>query len=227
MPRHAAARRVPSPSRVDAIAAQLEEDIVLGRIVPRERLLEQGLAQRFGTHRAAVRQALFDLERKGLIERVPNRGATVRDLSPDEVRDIYAVREELEAMAARIIPLPVSASDMKRMRALQGIHSRAVAALDLRAVFHSNLEFHRAVFALCGNRCLIEAIETLAEKAYGIRSWSNAIPEYLQRVKQDHLDILDALERGRRAELVRLCRRHLRPSQDVYIRAYRQRFDAR
>jgi DNA-binding GntR family transcriptional regulator len=213
-----------APPTANTIAAQLEEDIVLGRLQPRERLLEQDLADRFDTHRAAVRQALFDLDIKGLIERVPNRGAQVRDLSPEDVRQIYAVREELESMAARIIPLPVSASDIKRLEAIQRAHSQAVAAGDLRAVFYSNLQFHRALFSLCGNPYLIESIERLAQRAYGIRSWSNAIPEYLQRVRQDHLDMLDALQRGRRAELVRLCRRHLAPSRDVYLRVYQQRF---
>src|SRR6266849_7758352 len=115
--KHAPARRpkrLPSSAGVGAISAQLEEDIVLGRLRPRERLVEQDLANRFGTHRAAVRQALFDLDKKGLIQRVPNRGALVRDLSPDDVRQIYAVREERESMAARIIPLPVAASDIRR-----------------------------------------------------------------------------------------------------------------
>src|SRR5471030_3535380 len=116
------------PSAVGAISASLEEDIVLGRLQPRERLVEQDLADRFATHRAAVRQALFSLEKKGLIERVPNRGAVVRDLSPDDVRQIYAVREELESMAARIIPLPVPASEIQRLEAIQKVHSRAVAA---------------------------------------------------------------------------------------------------
>jgi DNA-binding GntR family transcriptional regulator len=217
-------RRQSSAARAGSIAARLEEDIVLGRLQPRERLLEQDLADRFGTHRAVVRQALFELDKKGLIERVPNRSALVRDLSPDDVRQIYEVREALELMAARIIPLPVAASDMRRLEAIQKTHNRAVAAADLRAVFYSNLQFHRALFGLCSNPYLIESIERLAQKVYGIRSWSNAIPEYLQRVRQDHLDMLDALRRGRRAELVRLCQRHLAPSRDVYIRAYEQRF---
>ena len=199
---------------------------MLGRLQPRERLIEQDLADRFETHRAAVRQALFDLDKKGLIVRVPNRGALVRDLSPDDVRQIYAVREELELMAARIIPLPVATPDIGRLEAIQKVHSRAVAAADLRAVFYSNLEFHRAIFGLCGNPYLIEAIDSLAQKVYGIRSWSNTIPEYLHRVRQDHLDMLDALRHGHRAKLVRLFRRHLAPSRDTYIRAYQQRFSS-
>jgi DNA-binding GntR family transcriptional regulator len=83
----------------NVIATSLEEDIVLGRRHPRERLVEQDLCERFNTHRGDVRLALFELEKKGIIQRIPNRGAMVRDLTPKAVREIYAVREELEVMA--------------------------------------------------------------------------------------------------------------------------------
>src|ERR1700754_4296567 len=85
------------------IARSIEEDIVLGRRQPRERLIEQDLCDRFRTHRGDVRLALFELEKKGLVERVPNRGAMVRGVTPLEVTELYAVREELEVMAVRII----------------------------------------------------------------------------------------------------------------------------
>src|SRR5258708_37944469 len=82
-------KRLPFDAGVSVISARLEEDIVLGRLQPRERLVEQDLADRFGTHRAAVRQALFDLDKKGLINRVPNAGALVRSLSPHPVPRTY------------------------------------------------------------------------------------------------------------------------------------------
>src|SRR6266852_4692866 len=163
------------------------------------------------------------------------RSSMKRSRSPNLLREplftsillrpgVYTILSTNAPPRLRIIALPVAASDIERLEAIQRVHSRAVASADLRAVFYSNLEFHRALFSLCGNPYLIESIEQLAQKAYGIRSWSNTIPEYLQRVKRDHLDMLDALRRGRRAELVRLCRRHLAPSRDVYIRVYQQRF---
>src|ERR1700726_234920 len=94
----------------EAIATSLEEDIVLGRRHPRERLVEQDLCDRFKTHRGDVRLALFELEKKGIVQRIPNRGAIVRDLTPREVMEIYAVRGEVEVMAVRILPFPVAAT---------------------------------------------------------------------------------------------------------------------
>jgi DNA-binding GntR family transcriptional regulator len=206
------------------IAKRIEEDIVLGRRQPRERLIEQDLCDLFQTHRGDVRLALFELEKKGLVGRIPNRGALVRGLTPREVREIYAVREELEVMAVRIIPLPVSAADIERLEELQRRHTAAIAAGDLLTVFYSNLSFHQVLFGLCGNACLIETIDLLAQKVYGIRSYANAFPDSLDRARRDHLDMIKALRGSRREELVALTRRHLQPSPEAYIKDYERRF---
>src|SRR5580692_6458772 len=106
-----AATRAREPAAL-VISKRIEEDIVLGRRQPRERLVELDLCELFHTHRGDVRLALFELEKKGLVERIPNRGALVRDLTPAEVTAIYAVREELEVMAVRILPFPVAPDDL-------------------------------------------------------------------------------------------------------------------
>src|SRR4030081_2272461 len=206
------------------IAKRIEEDIVLGRRQPRERLIEQDLCDLFQTHRGDVRLALFELEKKGLVERIPNRGALVRGLTPLEVKEIYAVREELEVMAVRIIPFPVGHKDIERLEQLQRQHAAAIAAGDMLNVFYSNLSFHQTLFGLCGNACLIETIDLLAQKVYGIRSYANAFPESLERARRDHLDMIKALHGGGRDDLIALTRRHLEPSPEAYIKAYERRF---
>jgi DNA-binding GntR family transcriptional regulator len=225
-------RQVPTPTPLARepaaiiIAKRIEEDIVLGRRQPRERLVEQDLCDLFQTHRGDVRLALFELEKKGLVERIPNRGAMVRGLTPLEVKEIYSVREELEVMAVRIVPLPVGHEDIERLEQLQRQHTAAIAAGDLLTVFYSNLSFHQVLFGLCGNACLIETIDWLAQKVYGIRSYANAFPESLDRARRDHLDMIKALRGSRRDDLVALTRRHLKPSPEAYIKAYQRRFGA-
>ena len=108
--------------------------------------------------------ALFELEKIGIVRRIPNRGAVVRDLSPEEVSDIYDVREVLEVMALRILPLPVPPKSLATLEALQRQHSDAIDAGDFLAVHYSNVQFHRTLFSLCGNHCLIESIENSGAK---------------------------------------------------------------
>ena len=224
----ARSREAAAPAREVAaavvIARGIEEDIVLGRRQPRERLIEQDLCDRFHTHRGDVRLALFELEKKGLVERIPNRGAMVRGLTPLEVKEIYAVREELEVMAVRVIPFPVAPADIARLEDLQRQHAKAIADGEMLTVFYTNLRFHQVLYGLCGNTCLIETIDLLAQKVYGIRSYANAYPESLDRARRDHLDMIRALRRSRRDDLIALTRRHLRPSPEAYIKAYERRF---
>ena len=61
------------------------------------------------------------------------------------------VREELEVMAVRILPLPVPNADIARLETIQREHGKAADAGDLLAVFHSNVQFHGLPFGLCGN----------------------------------------------------------------------------
>ena len=220
----AASAREREQAIADRIATGLEEDIVLGRRHPRERLVEQDLCDRFKTHRGDVRLALFELEKKGIVQRIPNRGAMVRDLTPHEVMEIYAVREEVEVMAARILPFPVAASDLAKLDDLQKKHSAAIDAEDMLTVFYTNLHFHQALFGLCGNACLIETIKQLEQKVYGIRFYANAFPEALDRARRDHIEMVEALRASRRDDLIELTRRHLKPSPQAYIRAYERRF---
>jgi DNA-binding GntR family transcriptional regulator len=232
---HRAASQLPPRHRVhdqtvrerplaDVIATSLEEDIVLGRRHPRERLIEQDLCDRFHTHRGDVRLALFELEKKGVVQRIPNRGAIVRDLTPKEVMEVYAVREELEVMAVSILPFPVAPTSLVELEKIQEQHGTAIGNDDMLTVFYANLNFHQTLFELCGNACLIETIKTLERKVYGIRFYANALPEALERARRDHLDMIEALRGSRRDELIKLTRRHLKPSPEAYIRAYERRF---
>ena len=209
----------------EVIATSLEEDIVLGRRHPRERLVEQDLCDQFNTHRGDVRLALYELEKKGIVQRIPNRGAIVRDLTPKEVMEIYAVREEVEVMAARILPFPVAARELAKLEDLQKRHSAAIDNDDMLTVFYTNLHFHQTLFGLCGNVCLIDTIRHLEQKVYGIRFYANAFPDALDRARRDHVEMIKALRASSRDDLIELTRRHLKPSPQAYIRAYERRFN--
>ncbi|MBA3253087.1 MAG: GntR family transcriptional regulator, partial [Burkholderiaceae bacterium] len=141
------------------VVSVLQEDIVLGRLPPGARLVEEDLADRLHTKRHVLRQAFMELERFGLVERKRNRGASVRQLTLEDVSQIYAVRSILERAAAAQIPLPLGKAELKAIVAAQRRHDAAVEAGDAKAVFRANFEFHDALFAACGNPYLAAAID--------------------------------------------------------------------
>lgn len=215
---------MPPANDLDHVIAQLEEDIVFGRRRPRERLIEDELVARFGAKKHVVRQALVDLERMGLVERKRNKGATVRDYMPEDVRQIFAVRELLEAEAARRLPLPAPAEAIEALGAIHAEHSHAVETGDLRVAFRANIRFHQTLFAACGNPHLAEAIDAAAFKAHGVRSYSLARPELLRNSRDQHGRMIEALKSGDRDGLVALCIDHLKPNVQAYAEAYEQAF---
>ncbi|RCW71692.1 GntR family transcriptional regulator [Pseudorhodoferax soli] len=223
----AAVDAAPPPANdLAAIVATLEEDIVFGRLHPRERLVEDELIERFGAKRHVVREALATLDRMGLLERRKNIGALVRHFSAQEVAQLYALRELLETEAARQIPLPVPAEQLQALVAVQQQHDAAVDSQDPRRVFRANLLFHRALFALTGNAVLQQAITEYARQTHPIRFASLVSPEYRERARAEHWQMIEALQRADRTTLVRLCAAHLPPSRDAYLAANQLRFGA-
>ena len=208
---------------VRQVVEALEEDIVFGYLHPRERLVEDELRARFNLKRHVVRQVLQELEQMGLIERKKNIGALVKSYSVKEVIDLYTVRDILETNCARQIPLPVAPEKLNELVALQKQHDAAVAESNLRSGFRANIAFHKALFALSENTMLTEMIEVAAQRAHTIRSLSMIFPHYLEKARQDHWAIIEALREGDQERLVALCRDHLLPSRDAYIEQYRRR----
>jgi len=104
-------------SKAERAMAGLQEDIMLGSLGPRARLTEDEVMERFALKRHAAREVLARLGRMGIVVKQPNRGATVRSFSADEVEQVYHMRSLLQREAARLIPLPAPAALLRRLRA--------------------------------------------------------------------------------------------------------------
>lgn len=206
------------------IVQALEEDIVFGRVHPRERLIENDLMDRFSAKRHVVRQALAELERIGLAERLPGRSVSVKDLKPADVEQVYAMRELLETAAANWMRLPADPDLVAELTKLQRDHDAAASCNDIRSVFRINIMFHDVLFSNCGNRYLAEQIELFGKKAHAVRSFSITRAENLKGAGRDHWEMIEALQQGSRATLVSICRDHIQVSKNAYIEAYKSRF---
>lgn len=202
---------------VQSALATLEEDIVFGRLLPRERLLEHDLLARFGLKRHVVRQVLLELEHMGLVERKKNIGALVKSYTIKEVIDLYAVREIIETNCVRRIAMPVPTEKLDQLIAIQKQHDIAAANSDPHVAFRVNITFHKALFALSDNPMLTDLISEAAQRAHIIRSLTLTTPHYLEKARQDHWNMIDALKNGDHERLATLCREHLIPSRDAYI----------
>ncbi|MDQ3445737.1 MAG: GntR family transcriptional regulator [Pseudomonadota bacterium] len=207
------------------VVSVLQEDIVLGRLPPGARLVEEDLADRLHTKRHVLRQAFMELERFGLVERKRNRGASVRQLTLEDVSQIYAVRSILERAAAAQIPLPLGKAELKAIVAAQRRHDAAVEAGDAKAVFRANFEFHDALFAACGNPYLAAAIDDFRKKTHVVWSYAIVRPEYFRNAQREHKAMLKAIRDRDRNGLIGLCTVHLNISRNAYEQTHQLRLE--
>ena len=209
-----------SEERAAAVVHALQHDIVFGRLKPRERLVEEELALRFGVGRHVVRAALEELDRHGLVRRRPNRGATVKDYSTGEVEQLYDMRSILQREAAMRIPLPGSAGLLDTLRAINGEFLACSERGDLDAASMANDLFHQTLFGACRNAVLAEAIQQLWVKTAAIHCYAIGTPGLAQRSRDEHAGMVDAIAVGDRERLVRLCVEHIVPALDAYKAAH-------
>ncbi len=195
----------------------LESAILTGRLKPRERLVEQELAEQLRMSRTPIREALRRLEERGLVRILPHRGAVVSDISPEEVENIYVVRSHLEALGARLAADHITPEGIERVQALEAAHVRWAAGGDIRALMAANDQFHDAIYSAAGNACLLEMIRQLRRQVHAIRFNAWAQPERIARSLAEHRQMVEALRLHDADRLADLTERHLRVAKESYL----------
>ena len=210
----------PAPSREEEqaeVIRRLEEDIIFGRFAPGLRLVEDTLMQRYDASRHFVRQALFQLERQGIVLRERNVGATVRFYSAEEVRQIYQVREMLTRQAALMIPLPAPASLIEQLTELQRQYCAKADAQDLRGIHETNDAFHVALFSACGNPYLVRSLQDYMNLTLPMRAKNLADREGLALSRRQHELMIELLKGRDSWALAQLCVDHMQFSKSEYL----------
>ncbi|CTQ75518.1 GntR family transcriptional regulator [Roseibium alexandrii] len=203
---------------LEQVVQELELRIVLGRLRPKERLVEEELILELGVKRHIVRSAFLELERRHLVERRPNKGARVRDYSVDEVNALSAFRADLHRLAVSKIKFPISTKSLAELRRIARAYEMAVHDGDYAQAIASDNAFHTCLFELCENRFLTASIGEMSAAARPIDCFRIADPATLSRAVADHRQIIEAATRGNAGELAELCVNHVFASSDTYIR---------
>jgi DNA-binding GntR family transcriptional regulator len=212
------AQHRPRTYLADTVYEALRRAIVEHEFDAGEPLTEHDLCRRFGTSRTPVREALAKLERDRLVQVVPKKGAFVRTVSADEIRELYQLREALEGLAVRLAAPRVEREDLAgfeaRFRAMKARGTRTTYA-EVRAIGE---EFHTYLIKQAGNAKLLEALEQIREQVRSVWNMSIMAPRRAQGLVREHLALVDALKRGdaRRAERCMVA--HVRRVRDTIFR---------
>ncbi|HET8678864.1 MAG TPA: GntR family transcriptional regulator [bacterium] len=126
-----------------------------GTLGPGDRLNESTISAQLGISRTPVREALTYLESSGLVVRIPRRGFFLATLSAEDAAHCYAMREMLEAYAARTIAGRLSEAQRTVLRDIVDRMEPAVRAGNWPQAAVHNIAFHEAVVGMAGNPVLL------------------------------------------------------------------------
>ena len=216
-PRKAAARAVapvrgpvidPVQTSTLRIVDSITTAIVERRLMPGTKLAEQKIADIFKVSRTLVRQALNQLSRHKLVTLEPARGARVAEPGVEEARQVFEVRHMLESAVVKRLAASITPEQVAALRAHLADEQASVRRVDVSGRTRLLADFHGVLARMIGNETLVELLGDLLSRcsliALMYQSSHSAEHSY-----EEHVAIVDALERHDARAALRLMEEHL------------------
>ena len=205
------------------VANQIREAIKSGKLKPGDRLIETVLAREMNIGRNAVREAIRYIEKEGLIVTTPFKGAQVVEMSKNDLKDIYDVRNALETLALNTLAVKI---DNEKTRVLDAVvkEMKAVSKKgNLQAIIDVDLKFHRTLCELSENKVLLEAWSAISNRlrafiANGDGLYGEDTPEVTLGT---HYPVIDAIKNSDFKLAVRILNEILERGYKMASRSYR------
>jgi DNA-binding GntR family transcriptional regulator len=197
------------------ILSRLRDFIVEGNLTEGARIPERQLCEMFGISRTPLREALKVLASEGLVDLLPNRGARVRELGPQELAELFDLMGGLESLAGRLACERITASEFGEIEQLHHQMYRFYLNRELPDYFRCNQLIHDKIVAAARNSALSSAYFNLAGRIRRVRYAANLAQKRDRwgEAMREHEAILDSLRRRDGHELSDVLFRHLRNKQ--------------
>lgn len=188
---------------------ELRKSILNGEYLPKERLVENTLAEKYNVSRTLIREALKQLQVLGLVDIIPNKGAIVAEVDQKEIVEIYIVRATLEGLAARLAAVNIDESGLKKLGNSINNMEKAIDIWDIEEFSASNIDFHGTINSYSENSFLTNIIHELYNRAnrHSI-NFFNMAPFNPVQALEDHKEIYSVLKKGDQELAEQLMEQH-------------------
>lgn len=196
----------------EAVRDTIRTRIFEGHYAPGTRLVERDLADEFDVSRLPVREALRMLRQEGLITERSSRGMVVSSLSPEDVADLFDVREALEVLTCQLAAERAEPADLERLQTLVDQARRCLASGSILGVQAANSEFHDVITSIAHNEFLRVALEPLQGRMHWLLRHAENLPELIE----EHQELLDAIASGNPRRAATRSAKHVRKYRTQY-----------
>jgi len=193
---------------------ELKRIILEREIPPGGKLNEADLASALGISRTPVREAINRLEKEGLVQIFPQRGAFVVQFFEKDIFELFLIRENLEGLAAYLAAGNINEGYLSKLQAcLQGFEE-PFSEKDTRRYAREDFKFHQTIVLLSEARRLINLISTLHDYIRMFRLTTVGLSGRMKTSLAEHRYILEALRKKDPEESERRMREHIRHVRD-------------
>ncbi len=189
---------------------RLKDAIRAGTFPSGARLTELDVSAWLGMSRTPAREAIHRLEADGLVGHEPRRGLTVTRPDHQMVVELYVMREALEGTAARLAAQHANDTEIEALGAL--VAREQTPGLDAAALSAINQTLHRLIHMAAHNRFLLRSLSALSDTMTLLPTMLGD-PDRAQQSHEEHLQVLEAIQRRQPAAAEEAMRRHLRSAQ--------------
>lgn len=189
----------------DRVSEFIKDAILSAKLEPGDRIVEMKVASDLGVGTTAVREALFELESQGFVTRVTNKGTFVTQLTAEDVEQIHQVRRELEGLAVELFNQRATEADLGALE--KSVAEMRAAALEgnFQRFYRCDLEFHRAIWLLSGNRYVAKSLDNTVVPLFAF---------FIMKNPRDSVSDL-AVSADKHAEIVRALREKQDPRKQM------------
>ncbi len=178
-------------TKKERIADYLREIVISGEVAPGDRLVQDDLAARFDVSPTPIREAIQLLVAEGVLTHSPYKGARVAEVNMEDVREVYLIRCELEALITRHAVPNLRLAEVSELRALHQQMQDALHADELPSLRKFNYDFHMLLYGAAEMPLLLSIIRTLWTRF----PWDtlHVLPGRAQASHDEHARIVQAI----------------------------------
>lgn len=206
----------------EAVTNALREAILDGLLPASAWLRETEIAAELRVSRTPVREAIRRLGTEGLVLHVPNQGGQVAPMGLEDILAVYAVRENLEGLAARLAAQRNGAEAAVLLTDAHRAFKAAADRGDPAEMKMRNLQFHRAIRDAAGNPYLQRFLMLVEHSVRRFGATTFEVPQRMAETVNEHEDILSAILGQNADEAERLARAHMSAARQARLRSYLQ-----
>jgi len=189
---------------------QIKDLILCNQIMPGQKLHHQQLSERLGVSRTPVREALTRLVQEGYVSFLPNRGFTCREIRMQEAEELYELREALEAFAVEQAMAKLTDNALAQLRDKMNAYGQDVRNRFSRERLVYDQDVHLHIAELAGNETLRNTLSHVFERIVLKRRTDGLYdPARGIAAHQEHLRLLEAMERRDATGAVNILRNHI------------------